>query len=54
MRVLDIKNIQMAIPADINKMLLKNKKKECCPSFCQYSFKPIAIPISDSFVHILQ
>ena len=53
MKVLSIKNVKMTIPSDINKMLLSNKKNEYCPSFGQYNLKPIAIPISDSFVHIL-
>lgn len=53
MKVLSIKNVKMTIPSDINKVLLSNKKNEYCPSFGQYNLKPIAIPISDSFVHIL-
>ncbi len=45
------KGMTMAIPTDIGKMIKTANSAACVPVF---GIKPIAIPVSDTFVHVLK
>ena len=44
---------KMAIPTDIDKILKTAGGSNSVPAFGGMNFKPVAVPICDSFVHVL-
>ena len=48
------KNMRMVIPTDIDKMIKTSSGNNYSPAFGGMGFKPIAVPICDTFVHVFK
>lgn len=44
----------MVIPTDIDKMIKTSSRNNYSPAFGGMGFKPIAVPICDTFVHVFK
>lgn len=44
----------MVIPSDIGKMIKTSSRSNYSPVFGGMSFKPVAVPICDTFVHVFK
>ncbi len=48
------KNMQMAIPTDINKITNPVKTQDYPPTFGSLAVKPVTVPIYDTFVQVFK